>query len=65
MNDSSVIMSILESFIFDKTTPVEKILTFYPVQITREGSKQVYEFENRYHIMYQGKDADKSLEEQK
>ena len=53
LNDSSVIISILESYLEDKTTSIETLLSYYPaIETTNAGGKKVMEFPNRYFIMY-------------
>ena len=52
LNDSSVIISILESYLEDPSQSIGKLLSFYPALESKEGRKTVYEFPNKYFIMY-------------
>ena len=53
LNDSSVIISILESFLEDRNTSLETFLSYYPpMETTNNRGKKVLEFANKYFIMY-------------
>ncbi len=53
MNDSSVIISVLETFLENRMDPLSKILAYYPsMESKNKRGKTVYEFPNKYFIMY-------------
>ena len=53
LNDSSLIISLLESFLYDRSQPVSTLLSYYPVmESTSSRGKTVYEYPNKYFIMY-------------
>ena len=46
-------MSVLESYLEDRTTSVETLLSYYPpMESTNDKGKKVLEYPNRYFIMY-------------
>jgi microsomal prostaglandin-E synthase 2 len=67
VNDSSVIMSVLESYLFDKTVPLDKLLTYYPAIEKKTGgrfiSRTVQDFPNRNFLMFQEHISDKRTPE--
>ena len=53
MNDSSLIISLLESFLYDRSQSVSRLLSYYPVmEATSARGKTVYEYPNKYFVMY-------------
>nr|QTJ24583.1 prostaglandin E synthase [Perinereis aibuhitensis] len=53
MNDSSVIMSLLESFLENKSESLRKLLSYYPpLEGPNAKGKNVVEYPNRYFIMF-------------
>ena len=53
LNDSSVIVSALHSYLLDRTQKLDKLVDYYPViEEKNEKGKVVYDFPNRYFIMY-------------
>merc|ERR1711976_326710 len=52
INDSSVIISVLETLLEDPSSTIEKVNSYYPALISQEKRKTVYEFPNKYFIMY-------------
>ncbi len=66
INDSSVIISLLESFLEDRTVPVEKLVTYYPSMegVDARGKKKL-EFPNRYFIMYGEKKCRRTAKQMK
>jgi len=55
LRDSTVIISILESYLQDKTVNIEKINSYFPCIEEKTGKKIKYEFPNKYFVMYQEK----------
>ncbi|KAK3732157.1 hypothetical protein RRG08_026539 [Elysia crispata] len=53
LRDSSVIISAIESYLSDRSTSLEKYLTFYPCDMEVISGKKKYDFPNKYFIMYQ------------
>ncbi|XP_064616162.1 prostaglandin E synthase 2-like [Liolophura sinensis] len=54
LNDSSVIMSILETYLMDTNQSIENLLKFYPsIESKNAKGKTEIEFPNKYFIMYQ------------
>ncbi|KAK3087279.1 hypothetical protein FSP39_003980, partial [Pinctada imbricata] len=53
LNDSSLIMSILESYIFDRSVSLETFYSFYPGVTSKTRKKTTFDYPNRYFIMYQ------------
>ncbi|XP_059149092.1 prostaglandin E synthase 2-like [Physella acuta] len=51
--DSSVIISVLESYLHDRSTGLEKYSSYYPCITENEGRKTKYDFPNKYFIMFQ------------
>ncbi|KAL4237117.1 hypothetical protein ACF0H5_005498 [Mactra antiquata] len=51
-NDSSSIVSVLGSYVFDQTTPLTKLHTYYPGYKEKKGRKTVWDYPNKYFIMY-------------
>lgn len=53
LNDSSLIISILESYRLDRTTTIEKLVSYYPsLESKNARGKQVFDYPNKYFIMY-------------
>ncbi|RUS69175.1 hypothetical protein EGW08_023064, partial [Elysia chlorotica] len=53
LRDSSVIISAIESYLSDRSTSLEKYVTFYPCDTEVISGKKKYDFPNKYFIMYQ------------
>jgi len=52
MNDSSLIVSLLESYMKDKAQTIEKLLTFYPqLESQNAKGKTMYDYPNKYFVM--------------
>jgi len=57
MNDSSVIISALESFLLDQSQSVDTLHSYYPELETENArGKTVFEYPNKYFLMH-GKPA--------
>lgn len=55
LNDSSVIISVLRSYLYDDTTNLTDVVKFYPnIAYLDDDGKIKKEVMNRYHVMYQG-----------
>jgi microsomal prostaglandin-E synthase 2 len=53
LNDSSLIVSLLQSYLLDKTQTVKKLQSFYPqLESKNARGKTVYEYPNKYFIMH-------------
>ena len=53
LNDSSLIISALESFLVDRSVPIDELVSFYPELETQNSrAKTVYEHPNKYFVMY-------------
>lgn len=53
MLDSTAIVSVLETYMRDKSVPLTEIVKFYPVnRFPAENGKQVSEVANRYFVMH-------------
>ncbi|ELT91950.1 hypothetical protein CAPTEDRAFT_228714 [Capitella teleta] len=53
VNDSSVIISCLETFLEDPSIPFDRIVSFYPpLESEGKGKKKVFEYPNKYFVMY-------------
>lgn len=69
LNDSTVIMSVLESYLNDKTVSLQKLLTFYPTMDKeikgRFRSKTVTETPNKNFLMFQDHLTDKRTPEER
>ena len=53
LNDSSLIISLLESFLYDKSRSIPTLLSYYPVMESENArGKTVYEYPNKYFVMY-------------
>ncbi|KAL8562399.1 hypothetical protein ACOMHN_066113 [Nucella lapillus] len=55
VNDSSVIVSVLESWRQDRQQSVDKLLQCYACIESEEKGKKVYDFPNKYFIMFMDK----------
>ncbi|XP_029656115.1 prostaglandin E synthase 2 [Octopus sinensis] len=54
INDSSVVMSLFESHLWDNSQSIEKLLTYFPAIESKDTrGKTVYDFPNKYFIMFQ------------
>ena len=53
LRDSSVIISAIESYLSDRSTSLEKYVSFYPCDMEIISGKKKYDFPNKYFIMYQ------------
>ena len=65
INDSSVIISLLESHLIDPHISLDVLLSYYPCLETKEGRKTVYEFLNKYSVMFPEKEALKTVSEER
>ncbi|XP_044014969.1 prostaglandin E synthase 2-like [Aphidius gifuensis] len=55
LNDSTMIVSVLASYLNDKTYKINELTTFYPkIAINDENGKFKEEIVNKYFLMYQG-----------
>lgn len=52
LKDSSVIISILETFLLDRRQNLEQLTKYYPCIENKEGRKIKFDFPNKYFIMY-------------
>ncbi|KAK6194700.1 hypothetical protein SNE40_000283 [Patella caerulea] len=52
LNESSVIISLLESYLTNPSFKIDQLKSFYPCIESKEGRKTVYDFPNRYFIMF-------------
>ncbi|XP_045160308.2 prostaglandin E synthase 2-like isoform X2 [Mercenaria mercenaria] len=64
-NDSSAIVSVLGSFVYDQQTPLHKLHTYYPVIKEKQGRKTVWDFPNKYFIMFGENIEDSRSEKQR
>ncbi|XP_060570485.1 prostaglandin E synthase 2-like isoform X2 [Ruditapes philippinarum] len=64
-NDSSTIVSVLASYVYDQNTPLYKLHQCYPGIKEKEGRKTVWDFPNKYFIMYGENIADSRTETQR
>lgn len=51
LNDSSLIISILRSYMLGKGS-LENLLIYYPTMETGEGRSKKLEYQNRHNVMY-------------
>lgn len=66
MYESSVIVSLLETFLIDKKQSLQQLLTFYPgIEVTEGKRRKKMDFPNRYFIMYQDSKAPGSMAQRK
>ena len=65
MNDSSVIVSILVSYLFDPSVDLATLKTYYPALEETVKMRKKWEFPNRYFIMYGESIADARTEKQR
>ncbi|XP_067941123.1 prostaglandin E synthase 2-like [Watersipora subatra] len=64
MNDSSMIISLLQSQrLGNADADLNKLLSFYPVIVSKSGRKTVYEYPNKYFLMYQDGAVDREMAE--
>lgn len=55
MNDSSMIISALASYLHDRNQGLEEVVKFYPsISFTDDDGKLKNDILNRYFLMYQG-----------
>lgn len=60
LNDSSVIISILKTFLISREKTISEILTCYPeMKAKNDSGKDVIEFGNKYWVMVQETEADR------
>ncbi|KAI2661558.1 Prostaglandin E synthase 2 [Labeo rohita] len=60
LNDSSVIISVLKTYLVSKEKTVSEILTYYPeMKAKNDSGKDVIEFGNKYWVMVRDADADR------
>jgi len=45
-------MSALASYVYDQTTTLESLLTYYPALKEKKEKKTVWDFPNKYFLMY-------------
>ena len=67
MNDSTVIMSLLESYLNDKTVSLEKLLSYYPTieKPTVGSKKKTKEVPHKNHLMFPEYLEDKKTPEER
>ncbi|XP_046370270.2 prostaglandin E synthase 2-like [Haliotis rufescens] len=65
LRDSCVIVSLLESFMGNKLQKLDQLHSYYPCIESKEGRKTVYDFPNKYFIMYMDRSIDTTPEERK
>ena len=66
LNDSTVIISILETYLGDRSQSLEKIKTYYPSLESKDPKgKKTTEYPNKYFVMYGENILDKRTLEQK
>ena len=54
LNDSSMIVSLISSYLQDQSKNIEELAKFYPtINITDESGKPKKEIMNKYFLMYQ------------
>ena len=54
LNDSSMIISLLASYLYDKSNKIEELVKFYPsIAMYNEDGKFTQEIVNKYFLMYQ------------
>lgn len=54
LNDSSMIISILSSYLCDKSKKIEELATYYPMIAMHDKNGQFkYEIINKYFLMFQ------------
>ncbi|XP_068104633.1 prostaglandin E synthase 2 isoform X1 [Hyperolius riggenbachi] len=52
LNDSSVIISAMKTFLISRRKSLEEIISYYPgIQVKNEKGKEVTEYQNRYWLM--------------
>ncbi|XP_063792577.1 prostaglandin E synthase 2 [Pseudophryne corroboree] len=52
LNDSSVIISAIKTFLISKRKSLEEIVSYYPaIKVTNEKGKEAVEYQNRYWLM--------------
>ncbi|KAK2169902.1 hypothetical protein LSH36_6g13000 [Paralvinella palmiformis] len=63
INDSSVIISVLETFLDNRTLTLDKILEFYPgLETKNERGKAITDWPNKYFVMMNERKLTPSLE---
>ncbi|XP_005088854.1 prostaglandin E synthase 2 [Aplysia californica] len=55
LHDSTVVVSILESYLHDRSTSLQKLNSYYPCLTEKVGRKTKYDFPNKYFVMFQEK----------
>ncbi|KAI0241579.1 Prostaglandin E synthase 2 [Lamellibrachia satsuma] len=58
LGDSSMSLSVLETYFQDMKQPIEKVVSYYPIieEKTKKG-KTVFDFPNKYFVMFGEKDV--------
>ena len=61
LGDSSMSLSVLESYLRDLKQPIETVVSYYPIleEKTKDG-KIEFSFPNKYFIMSGGKEVNES-----
>lgn len=63
MTDSTMIVSLLSSYMIDPTIPIEDLMKYYPsISQLKDDGKRVNDILNRYHLIY-GEKTPKNLSE--
>ncbi|CAL1547767.1 unnamed protein product [Lymnaea stagnalis] len=52
IKDSSVIISVLESYLHDNAASIPQLCSYYPCLTENEGRRKKYDFQNKYFIMF-------------
>lgn len=53
MTDSTMIVSLLSSYMIDPTTPIEDLVKYYPsISYFKDDGKKVNDILNKYHLIY-------------
>lgn len=61
MTDSTMIVSLLSSYLIDPTIPIEDLVQYYPsISYFKDDGKKVNEILNKYHLIY-GEKTPKNL----
>lgn len=53
MTDSSMIVSLLTSYMIDQSIPIEDLVKYYPsISYMNDDGKKVNDILNKYHLIY-------------
>lgn len=53
MTDSSMIVSLLSSYLNDQSVPIEDLVKYYPsISYMNDAGKKVNDILNKYHVIY-------------